>query len=236
MALADLFKKKTNNAAFAALLKRGKTDEQCKCIDFFMTPVETKKKGCLKKSEMTIDSYCAYIQSIVDRLNLKQRAIMKIGLDESQISEIPPVCLSSFIRGDGIQFKTNEEFTKFVTSRYSVTWIFFSSTQIYTYTYTFNTTSDDAAELTRDYFYTDITSIKTEHEVEEVIYEVKKKGCAKYLGCLNKKGTYFHNNRHWDTLAITVPGDTFSFYCQTTPTLEQSIQAAKAMIREKKQA
>jgi hypothetical protein len=45
---------------------------------------------------------------------------------------------------------------------------------------------------------------------------------------------YVHNNRHWDTLQITVPNDHYSFCCRTTDTLEQSIQAAKAMIREKK--
>ena len=93
----------------------------------------------------------------------------------------------------------------------------------------------DSSESTRDFFYTDVTCIRTEHEVEEAIYEVTGGcGCLKFFK--KKEATYVHHNRHWDTLQITVPNDSYSFCCRTTDTLEQSIQAAKAMIREKKQA
>ena len=226
-------KKGAANPLVAAVLKKGKSDNQCKCIDFFLAPEANDKKGCgcFKPKEWTIDDYCAHVQNIVDGLNLKQRAIEKIGLDESQISEIPPIHLASFARGNDLYIKTNEDYSKYVTNKYSVTWIFFSATQLYTYTYIFDTTSDNTVEYTRDFFYSDITCIRTEHEVEEAIYE------AQQMGCLKKKDSKFiHNNRHWDTLQITVPNDSYSFCCRTTDTLEQSIQAAKAMIREKKQA
>lgn len=239
-----LFDKKNaakDNLLFIESLKRGKSPDQCKCIDFFTALDEETKKslGCLAgkgKDTWTIDDYCNHVQKMVNALNLKQRAIEKIGLDESQISEIPPIYLSSFLRGDGLYTKSSDDYSKFVTNKYSVTWIFFSATQLYTYTYTFETTSDNVTEFTRDFFYSDITCIRTEHEIEEVIYELKnnKKGCFK--GCLKKTDDpkYVHNNRHWDTLQITVPNDNYSFCCRTTDTLEQSIQAAKAMIREKK--
>ena len=239
MGLFDFKNKKgAPNPAIAVMLKRGKSKDQCKCIDFFLTPDVKEKKGCLKPKDWTIDDYCAHVQDIVDKLNLKQRAIEKIGLDESQISEIPPIYLASFARGNDLYVKTDENLTKYVTNKYSVTWIFFSATQLYTYTYVLDTTSDNAVEYTRDFFYGDITCIRTEHEVEEIICEVKKKGCLAMLkGLLKKKESKFvHNNRHWDTLQITVPNDSYSFCCRTTETLEQSIQAAKAMIREKKQA
>ena len=235
------FNKKNNNATanalLAANLKKGKTPEQCKCIDFFLmeSGQGKKKKGCLGKAAWTIDDYCAHVQGIVNSLGLKQRAIAKIGLDESQISEIPPILLASFNRGSDLYYKTDENHTRYVTNKYSVTWIFFSATQIYTYTYQFDTTSDNSSESTRDFFYTDVTCIRTEHEVEEAIYEVTGGcGCLKFFK--KKEATYVHHNRHWDTLQITVPNDSYSFCCRTTDTLEQSIQAAKAMIREKKQA
>lgn len=231
-----LFGKKgaANNTMLSSLLKRGKSIDQCKCIDFFVSSVPSKKKGCacVKSGGWTIDDYCAHVQGIVDSLNIKAKAIEKIGLDESQISEIPPIHLASFKRTDTLYTKVSEDQSKFVTNVYQITWIFFSATQIYTYTYTFDTTSDDSTELTRDFFYTDVTCIRTEHEVEEVILE-STKGC----GCLKKKkAKYEHRNRHWDTLQITVANDSYSFTCRTTDTIEQSIQAAKAMIREKKQA
>ena len=231
-------KTKNSNPLLATALKRGKAADQCKCIDFFFAPDVKKKKGCLKPKDWTIDDYCAHVQNKIDALNLKQRALDKIGLDESQISEIPPIYLSSFIRGSDLYIKTNEDYSKYVTNKYSVTWIFFSATQLYTYTYIFDSTSDNAVERTRDFFYSDITCIRTEHEVEEVIYEVKSKGCLAFIKSLfsKKEAKFVHNNRHWDTLQITVPSDEYSFCCRTGKTLEQSIQAAKAMIREKKQA
>jgi hypothetical protein len=245
MALMDAIKKKSQEAAFQAMLrnlKKGKSADQCKCIDYFLTPddeegAKKKKKGCFAKlsKKWDIDDYCKHVQYVIDSLGLKERAIAKIGLDESQISEIPPVALASFqFKGEGLFFKSEEteiqgEY-KHVSNKYSVTWIFFSATQIYTYTYILDTLSDNSLEMTRDFFYTDITCIRTEHEVEEAIYS-KTKGC----GCLGKgKETYYHNNKHWDTLQITVPNDSYSFTCRTTDTIEQSIQAAKAMIREKK--
>ena len=231
-------KAKNANPIIATVLKKGKSVDQCKCIDFFFTPDVKKKKGCLKPKDWNIDDYCAHVQYKIDALDLKQRALDKIGLDESQISEIPPIYLSSFVRGSDLYIKTNEDYSKYVTNKYSVTWIFFSATQLYTYTYIFDSTSDNAVEYTRDFFYSDVTCIRTEHEVEEVIYEAKKKGCLAFLKSIfgSKDAKYIHNNRHWDTLQITVPSDAYSFCCRTTPTLEQSIQAAKAMIREKKQA
>ena len=235
--------KNTNNVAanvlIAANLKKAKSPDQCKCIDFFLNVEDANKKGCgcfKKNTDWTIEDYIAYVDKIVTDLDLKQRAIQKIGLDESQISEIPPIVLSSFVRsGEGIYWKTNENWTKYVTNKFSVTWIFFSATQIYTHTYVFDTMTDNTEETTRDFFYSDITCIRTEHEVEEVVYEIKSiKGC----GCLKKnpESSYARYHRHWDTLQITVPNDSYSFCCRTTETLEQSIQAAKAMIREKKQA
>jgi hypothetical protein len=182
-----------------------------------------------------MNDYIAHVQNYVNNLNLKQKAIEKIGLDESQISEIPPVSLYSFLfRGDKVVTKSEETNVqgvwRNVSNLYSVTWIFFSATQIYTYTYQFDTTSDDALETTRDFFYGDVTCIRTEHETVENIIE-RKEGC----GCFKKKESkYFHNNQEYDTLSITVPGDSYTFWCKTTDTIEQSIQAAKAMIREKK--
>ena len=252
MSIADLFNPKNNAATAAAALamqaanmKKGKSFDQCKCIDFLLGVPEEgdqkKKGGCMKggKTGWTIEDYNRHVQGLVDSLDLKNRAIRKIGLDESQISEIPPILLTSYSRkGDGIY--TKWEGSKYVTNKYSVTWIFFSATQLYTYTYVLDTISDDSVETTRDFFYSDITCIRTEHEIEERIYEVNDKGCLAQIKALFKptEAKYVHNNIHWDTLQITVPNDSYSFCCRTNDlaSMEQSIQAAKAMIREKKQA
>ena len=236
-----------NNQLMLNMMKRGKSADQCKCIDYLYAPAEAPKKGCfasiqkkagcLGNKAWDMDDYINHVDSVVNQLNLRERAIAKIGLDETQISEIPPVLLNSFIyRGDDIKIKSEETniegIWRNVSNKYSVTWIFFSATQIYTYTYVLDTTSDNAVEYTKDFFYTDITCIRTEHEVEEKIIERKKLGC----GCFkkNKESQFYHANKEYDTLSITVPNDSYSFCCLTNDTIEQSIQAAKAMIREKK--
>lgn len=248
MGLFDKKQKEANVALLLEIMKRGKSTEQCKCIDYLYTPEEEaakgcgskkkkkKKGGCLgKNADWDMNDYLTHVDMLVHKLNLKERAIAKIGLDESQISEIPPVALNSFVfRGDGIKAKSEETdvegIWRSVSNKYSVTWIFFSDTQIYTYNYLIDTTSDNVVESTRDFFYTDITCIRTEHEIEECIIE-RKEGC----GCFKKKeSSYYHRNKEYDTLQITVPNDSYYFCCMTNDTIEQSIQAAKAMIREKK--
>ena len=111
-----------NNQLVLTLLKRGKSPEQCKCIDYLYAPVDeaakkgcgskkpAKKKGCLGgNNAWDIQDYINHVDSLVNSLNLREKAIAKIGLDESQISEIPPVVLHSFIyRGEGIVIKSEE--------------------------------------------------------------------------------------------------------------------------------
>jgi hypothetical protein len=219
--------------------KRGKTPEQCRCIEFlYSTELVEKKGGCgsKKNGNMDMDEYLAYVNNMVNNLNLKEKAIEKIGLDESQIAEIPPVHFSSFIwRGDDVVRKwvLKDGIYRGTTNKYTVTWIFFSAEQIYTYTYIFDTTSDNVTVLTRDFFYKDITCIRTQHEVEAVLRSETKKGC----GCFKApEKRYYHDLLHTDSLQITVPSDSYSFEIDSTDTIEQSIQATKAMIREKKNA
>ena len=244
---ASTTQKMTENVIKSMFLKRAKTPEQCKCIDFFLGTEEKKEEkkclGCLNKAVggWTVDDYIQHVENEVNKLNLRERAIAKIGLDESQISEIDPIVLSSFVRkGDDIYGKTSADHRKYVTNKYSLTWIFFSATQIYTYTYLFDSMSDTYVETTKDFFYSDITCIRTEHEADEIVYEINETGCLETIKNFFKKkeAKYDHYFRHWDTLQITVPNDSYSFCCKTTDleSMERSIQAAKAMIREKKQA
>ena len=54
------------------------------------------------------------------------------------------------------------------------------------------------------------------------------------VGCLKKGIQAEKNNYIVDTLKIVVPNDYFSFSMRNNETLEQSLQAAKAMLRERK--
>lgn len=212
-------------------LKRGKSDEQKDCIDFLYNDGGC---GCGKKMflKYTMESYEQLVANKLLNLNLRQRAINKIGLDEDEISEIPPIVLSGYVYEANSSSDTvlvHAEQGRAVSSRFNVSWIFFSKTQLYAYSYTFDTISDNTYEKTQDFFYQDITCFTTLQRVVENI-EFKMKGC----GCLRFGSTPVKNNYIVDSLNIQVPGTSFSFSMRNNDTLEQSIQAAKAMLRERK--
>ena len=224
MSIASSFLSASQKKAELAAMKLGKTDEQKDVIDYFM---KDGGCGCLGgSSKLTTDAYLGLINNKCAALNLRERALAKIGLDESQISEIPPILMTSFVyKGDGL-FKKYDN-GMFVTSRYAVTWIFFSAEQMYTYKFVFNTTSDDTVETTNDIFYNDITNLRTVTEQEEYIRPLA--GC----GCVGKpqaeKMLYSYS-----AFEVVGAGFDYSYLMRTTDTIEQSIQAAKQMLREKK--
>ena len=240
---------KAEQAAMGPFLrtkKKGKRDLQKKCIDFLYDVEMPRKKGCFGKTEivgmysgnklMSMSEYKSAVYAAIKEMDFKKKALERIGLDESQVSEIPPINVSYFeLKGDGVATKSKETDVagvwETVSNKYHVAWVFFSDKQIYTYEYTYDSTSDDSYEYTRDFFYGDVTCIRTEHETVEKIIERKE-----LTGCINKKeeSKFFHHNLEYSSFYITVPDDSFSFHCAMTDTLEQSIQAAKAMIREKK--
>lgn len=219
----------TEAAALAAkkmALKKGKTKEQQDCIDFLFGS-DSSGCGCLggKNKTLTMQQYNEIVQQMCNRLDLRNRALGKIGLDPSQVQEIAPIILSSYIYDDDCIIRVDNNVA--VSSQFSVTWIFFSNTQMYTYQYIFDTTSDNTWEYTKDFFYTDVTCFSTLRALKEKIDVIPGKGC------LSSEAV---NKNHYvvDTLELIVPGASYRFSLRNSDTIEQSIQAAKAMIREKK--
>lgn len=216
---------KAAKKAALTLMKKGKSKEQKKIIDFFYK--EDECCGLIKGSPIKFDEYINMVQARCDSFNHKQRAMEMIGLDQSQIEEIPPIVFSSFkYFGEGVEVKVDDG--DVVTTHYSVTWIFFSATQMYTYKLTFSMISDDVTEETNDFFYTDITNFSTAHKLVEKIDFGKGCGCNPLGGDAQK------NNYTVDELEIIVPGASYAFSLRNNGGVERSIQAAKAMIREKK--
>lgn len=233
MGALDKIVGKSTEQVFIENLKRGKSEEQKSVIDFFLSEAGCFSgciSGCLGKSNMTMTEYQQLVANRLYGLNLRERALEKIALDESEIQEIPPIVLSGYAFDDVTP--TNDVWVKIegdtaVASRFAASWIFFSDTQIYIYTYKFDMTSDDTWETTQDFFYQDITSFTTQERVVEKID-------THLVGCLKKGIQAEKNNYIVNSLKIVVPNDYFSFSMRNNETLEQSLQAAKAMLRERK--
>jgi hypothetical protein len=200
---------------------QGRSPEQQKVIKYFMAP-----EGCFSKN-ITDEEYDQLAQSKYASLNLKQRALDKTGVDESQVNEIPPCEFRHWHFDKNTHVKRGKDGI-LRTSAYQVTWLLFSDKQVYVYQYTFNMDKDEKKERTEEYFYKDITNFSTSSESEEQeTWEAGK-------GCLNKVPTVTRKNINHDVFYLIVPGDKFGCDIASVEDSSNVIQAMKAKLREKK--
>ena len=84
---------KAQKTALIESLKKGKSAEQKRCIDFLLAD-----SGCTGKnpSGLKVDDYQKLVLQKCASLKIYGRALNKIGLDESQIKEIDPIVLQSY--------------------------------------------------------------------------------------------------------------------------------------------
>lgn len=190
--------------------KKGKTPEQIKVIDYF-----NKDGCCLSFGLMKDEDYIALVYAKRDALKVRNTAIDKIGLDEDQINEIPPVHFEGWVYRDAFA-KKNKTGT-WVSSSYQVSLLFFSSTQVYLYVVEFKLDASSKKESTNEFFYKDVTAFSTVSETVK----------AKVFGDVELEV---------DTIefAMTVPGDKLRVAINGTESREASIQAMKQKLREKK--
>ena len=181
----------------------GRTEEQQKVIKYFFG-----RPGCFRRA-LTDAEFDRLVEKKYHDMNFRQKALDKIGIDESQVNEISPCNFVNY------SFDNNERYTKcgndgfFRSSTYQVTWLFFSDKQVYVYQYTYNLNDNNIKEITEEYFYKDIVNISTSTEI-------------------NDKGITF------DEFIITVPGDKLRCAMQDDSEAEDRIRAMKNKLREKK--
>jgi hypothetical protein len=202
--------------------KQGKSAEQKKVIDYF-----TKQGCCAAFGLMKDEEYRALVRKRREDLKLTdvQKALDKLGLDESQVSEIPPVRLEGYLLPKAFAKKTAAG--KWVTSRYEVTWLFFSSSQLYLYSMSFNMDEDKKHESTQEFFYKDITALTT-----------TTKSFSSDGDASERVKSATDERIEVETLVfqITVPGEklTLAMDEDEVPDRERIVQAMKHKLREKK--
>lgn len=201
-------------------LCKGRTAEQQAVIKYFLTG------GCLSKT-MSDQEYDSLVQQKVKSMNFKQRALNKIGLDESEVSEIPPVHFEGYHFDERKTYAKPGQDRKWRSSAYQVSWIFFSDTQVYLYQYTLNMDEDSKKEITEEYFYKDVTAVATASDTIEKADVLEKVNC---------KGEATYSRRTIDTDLFKLATSGGSFYCamDSGSVSEDVIQGMKAKLREKK--
>lgn len=202
--------------------KKGKNQEQSKVIEYF-----TQDGCCAAWGIMKDDEYLQIVRNKRDSLKLREKALVKIGLDEDQVKEIPPVCLQGF-RFDRAWAKKTAA-NRWVSSSYEVAWIFFSSTQLYLYSMRFNLDEEKKSESTQEFFYKDVTALTTMTRNYSSTDEEGKE----------RVKTFGDNKIELETtlFQITVPGEklTVAMDADEVPDREAVVQAMKQKLREKKQ-
>lgn len=201
-------------------LCKGRTPEQQAVIRYFLSV------GLLTKT-MTDEEYEALIQKRLKKLDLRQRALKKIGLDEAQITELAPVHFENYYYDEKHAYARPGNDNKWRSSAYQVTWIFFSAAQIHFYQYMFNLDEDGCQEVTEEFFYPDITGISISTETVEK-HDVPEK--------ISLGGDAVYGRRAVRTIQFKVTAGNTSFVCETEPNpyAKGAMQAMRAKLREKK--
>jgi hypothetical protein len=192
---------------------KGASAEQKKAINYFIP--DTGCKGLF--SGVKDEDYDAVVEAAVKACNSYKRALDKIGLDESELKEIPPVTLYGY---EDSAFSKTTASGAYRSNLYSITHLFFSSTQVYMYQIIVNTMKNEKKERTEEYFYKDITNFST---ASDTIESLQFKGCA---------GAPHRISVEIQKFALIVPGDKFS--CATYGDIDQQVKAMKNKLREKK--
>lgn len=196
------------NAKAVRAVCQGKSPDQVKTIEYFC------KEGCMTKT-ISDEEYLQMVRAKRDAMNFKKKALDKIGLDEDEVSEIPPAMFEGFVYKNA--YAKQNASGKWVSSAYQVSWVFFSSTQVYLYSYTFNMDEDKKNERTDEFFYKDVTSFSTLSESDT----------AHGLG-----GNTFEVTS--EQFAMVVPGDKLFLAMGDIQDADAIIQAMKQKLREKK--
>ena len=212
-----VFLKMRSDPSWMKKLYKDRSTDQRDAIRYFLS------EGCLAKKVSDSD-YDAIVRRTVDNLNLRQKALDKIGLDEDEIKEIEPLCLEGY-RFEKAYAKLGED-KKWRSSKYEVTWIFASDKQLYIYSYMFNTDEDGKRERTEEYFWKDITNFSTMSETQEIGID------------WDEKKQEYKSRKNIDTqeFAVVVPGEKFVCAAQQSEVVENAVRAMKAKLREKKSA
>lgn len=202
-------------------LLKGKTPEQQKVIKYFNVA-----GGCGGSKRTPESEFDEVVKNKLNSLDTKKRALQKIGLDEDELKEIPPVFFHGF-EDEGATYGMEGSDGRYRTSKYSATWLFFNNSQVFMYYIIFDLTSDSKNERTEEYFYKDITNFSTSSKSIEVTTFTQGGGCGK--GETENKKTI-----ETSSFALIVPGDKFMCSTSGVANADQAVNAMKQKLREKK--
>ncbi len=157
-----------------------------------------------------------YYASSFTKMDLKNKAMSKLGIVEEQLKEVKPF----YIYGpkfDGYYRQASDG--SYRSSHYEYTYIFFTEDQVLFYTRDLNLLNPDKKkESTQEYFYQDITSISTTVNSTEVKNNIMGKS----------------EEIETESFVIIVPGDKINLAYTGNEETNNSVKGMKNLLRNKK--
>ncbi len=165
----------------------------------------------LSAKKITDEQYDNSVKSNLG--NLKEMAMNALGLDESEVQEIDPITFGGYSFQNALKIKQGSD-RRYRTDKYQSVIILFTANEVHVYKYTFDTTKNSSTFETEVYFYKDIVSVSTSRE------RVMARG------------------RHFEVdffKLTTSGGNVLSVAVYDVNSAQRSINAMRALLREKKQ-
>ena len=192
-----------------------------------MIDAKTKKKvnktfehedGCLKGlGTFKAPAYSSLVNNEVASMNIKQKALKKLGVEEEEVKEIQPLHLFGYndVNSDRRYLVLGDDW---LTSNFHDTWLFFSQDRVLYYNIDVSMKDNKVNEKTEEFSYKDITSVAT----ADATWEWK----------VNKKRSLTHTV---NTFALKVFGEKFEVTIWDSAGVEAQIKTIKNKVREKKE-
>ena len=169
----------------------------------------------IKAEKDSIPTDKQYDTEVVKKIsNLREQALNKLCIDEEEVNEIDPICFDGYVYQGASKYKCGQD-NFYRTNKYEAVILFFSNSEVHRYTYTYSTTEEKKVESTEVYFYRDIVSVST--STEEVRF-----------------GNQTFTTENFKL--ITAGGTAFTVSLRDTNNAQRSINAMRALLREKKQS
>lgn len=177
--------------------------------------------------------YDKFLRKILDDLNLRQRGMDKLGIDESQVgkksednddaSGTEPFDIHGNIFKGYYRQDANGEYR---TQYYEVTWIYCTTEQVLTYNIQLNLLDPSKkSEDTQEFFYDDIVSVSTSSQSVDVKAEQGVYDDKEGESCVESQA-----------FKLVVPGDKILYSFTTTEAAVKAVKGLTQLIRDKKKA
>ena len=169
--------------------------------------------------------YDAHVKRLIKTIT-QQTALSKFDLDESELNELPPVCLSGYHfdeKEPKFELKKGKDGIE-RSSVFQVSWLFFSAEQVCVFQHTFNLFTMTEKKVTKQYFWKEIVAFNTFDGQKTLTFPAK-----------NPKKSPKVRTVDVNYLSLIVSNDHFDCAMPKDDSFDKTLRGMKATLKAKKE-